>query len=110
MGYVLSAHFKGFNMYKGGCLFLLLVVTAKLTTTLESQNLVMNPNFDPGECEVIAYEDSVPIQVEYPYPYWLTNEGRTKKREYLMGLLMKQVDMYGRIHAVCLMRQFTTLL
>ena len=52
---------------------------------LDGQNMVLNPNFDPGECEVIAYEDSVPIQVEYPFPHWLTNEGRDKTKRILKG-------------------------
>lgn len=74
-------------MYKGVCLFLLLLVTAKLIIPLEGQNLVMNPNFDPGECEVVAYEDSVPIQVEYPYPHWLSRRGRAKIKRILKGPL-----------------------
>gem|GEM_PF-2265671 len=66
--------------------FIFILCTAgQISSMLEGQNLVLNPNFDFGECEVLSYEDSMPLQMRHDYPYWLKRRGISLSRIITRG-------------------------
>ncbi len=66
--------------------FLIIIVLACLMASLlQGQNLVLNPNFNPDDCEVVSYRDSTPFQMKHSYPYWLKRRGSSLSRIHTRG-------------------------